>query len=117
MTLLKSPLGIVLVVALSIMGLAAIEAIVGPHGLSAVLPVAMLMAPLGLFLGTIYATHPSDRGFAVADRPAIRTLVSAAIGAVYASVLGLSIVGASVCVLVFAALGWLGMRWLRYLDF
>lgn len=60
---------------------------------------------------------PAWRSFAVADRPAIRTLVSAAIGALYASILGLSMIWASVCVLTFAALGWLGMRWLRYLDF
>ena len=110
------PVGIIVLFALSLAMVAFVEALLYSPNLIILGKLVGIFTLLGAFLGVIYATDPSEQ-FKVRARPLLRTLVSGAIGATFAVVLRLSAVASVICVGIFAMLGWLGMKWARYIDF
>ena len=89
---------------------------------SAILNVALLFAVLGSFYGAIAALD-SASGMSSADRPFLRTVLCGILGATLVLLVQawppqtFNAVGPIVGLLVGAALGWLGWRWAKYVDF
>ena len=113
---IRSPLGIVILCTAGVAFLAFIEGLVYAPNLQVLAKVVGTFALLGMFLGVIYSTDPHE-GFEVQARPLLRTVGSGIIGAFFAVVLHLTLIGSIVCVSIFTILGWLGMRWVKYVDF
>jgi drug/metabolite transporter (DMT)-like permease len=80
---------------------------------SSYLEYAAVFACFGFMVGAILAfdTEPGDRH---KNRPVLRTTLSALAGLAFGAVLGLSAEGVALCVLVAAALGYLGLTWARH---
>ncbi len=113
---IAKPIGIIVLFALGLAMVAFVEALLYSPNLITLGKLVGIFALLGAFLGVIYATDPSEQ-FRVRARPLLRTLVSGAIGTTYAVLLHLSPLASVICVGIFAILGWLGMKWARYVDF
>ncbi len=113
---IAKPIGIIVLFALGLAMVAFVEALLYSPNLITLGKLVGIFALLGAFLGVIYGTDPREQ-FKVRARPLLRTLVSGAIGTTYAVLLHLSPLASVICVGIFAILGWLGMKWARYVDF
>lgn len=116
--LLSRPVGVIVVFALGVMFLAAIEtagALFSPGKAGAFVSVVSVFGLFGVFLGAIYATEV-EAG-ADKDRPFVRTVICTCVGAAVSYVFRVPLVWAPLVVFVAGFLGWLGMKWARHVDF
>jgi hypothetical protein len=112
------PFGIAVMITLGVAFLALVQGFQYTPNLVVLGKLIGLFAILGAFLGIIYATDPRENiDFKVKNRPAVRTILSSSVGGVFSYMFHLSPLSAMTFVLVFGILGWLGMRWAKYVDF
>ena len=113
---IRSPIGIVVLSTVGVAIAALIEGLLYAPNLVVLGKVVGTFALFGAFLGIIYATDPSE-GIEVKARPVLRTIGSIGVGTILAVALPLSLTAAVICVIIFGVLGWLGMKWAKYVDF
>ena len=115
--LVSRPSGVVVVVTLMVMFLAAVEGIgilAMPGKRGAFVGLISCFGLVGVFLGAVYATE-IEAG-AEKNRPVARTLICSCVGAAVAYVAQAPFAWSVLIVLSAGFLGWLGMRWVRYVD-
>jgi hypothetical protein len=106
----------VVAAALGLALMAAVEVGDRACGIFQLLPLLGCFALLGAFFGTIYVTDPRS-GLTDTDRPILRAAVCALLGGSFALLLELQLLHSVVVVLGITGLGYLGMRWARWVDF
>jgi hypothetical protein len=104
-----SPIGILLGVLVSSALSGTVEAVESLPQFAVIEKLTGVVALLGMFVGIIYATHPSEAS-QLWDRPIVRTLLALGVAVTLVVAIHLSLFAAAILVASFGVLSWLGMK-------
>jgi hypothetical protein len=113
---LSSTLGLIVMAGIGVGIIAFVNLLIYTSDISAILHLVALFMVFGAFLGSIYAWDPRS-GLTSKDYPVARMCTGIVTGIFIAITFKTHFIYFAIFATIFGLLGWLGMRWAKYIDF